>query len=450
MSQRFRFPTRLAALAGALAIGSFAPAAPAQPLNPYYYVDETALPFDALPGATAYWGVHKNAGYRIEVPGNWNGKLALYAHGFRGYGPRLTVDNPRIREYLIENGYAWAASSFSRNGYDIGTGVQDMVALLGAFRDRFGAPTRTYMMGESMGGHVAAVAIEQYPKTFSGALPVCGNLGDVELFDWFLDYNLVAQALVGWPAQFPPPPDYLSTTAPTVAAMLGLPGSANPVLTPAGTAFKAATRQLTGGDRPLFDTGFYVWNQATVAPGVPIPFLFQFGADDGSVVGIAPGNVASNVDTVYQLDGDPALSAQEAGLNTAVLRVAFDPQARHADGIADIPPISGKLPVPVISLHTLGDLFVPFSMQQAYARRVAEQSRADLLRSRAIRDVGHCAFLPQELAAAFADLVAWAEQGVEPAGDDILDAAAVADELFGCQFTLFDRPLPGVAACSSP
>src|SRR5512134_4144774 len=74
---------------------------------PAYFIDESKLPFDALSGTstTRYWGVHGGAGYRIEVPATWNGDLVLYAHGFRGTGLELTVSNPRIRQYLVTNGY---------------------------------------------------------------------------------------------------------------------------------------------------------------------------------------------------------------------------------------------------------------------------------------------------------------------------------------------------------
>jgi hypothetical protein len=44
-----------------------------------------------------------------------------------------------------------------------------------------------------MGGHVTA-AIEQYPQAYDGAMPICGVLGDHELFDFFLDYNVVSAA----------------------------------------------------------------------------------------------------------------------------------------------------------------------------------------------------------------------------------------------------------------
>ena len=61
---------------------------------------------------------------------------------------------------------------------------------------------------------------------------------------------------------------------------------------------------------------------------------------------------------------------------------------------------------------------------------------------RAIRDFEHCGFAPEELVIGFIDLVKWVEIGITPAGDDILDPAAVADPNFGCAFTTADRDWP--------
>ena len=99
------------------------PAAAGPP--PKYFVDESKLPFEPIPGLDAeqYWGVKNGAGYRIEVPTNWNGELVVWAHGFRGDGLELTVDNHPIRPWLLANGYAWAASSYSKNDYDIAQGL---------------------------------------------------------------------------------------------------------------------------------------------------------------------------------------------------------------------------------------------------------------------------------------------------------------------------------------
>jgi pimeloyl-ACP methyl ester carboxylesterase len=408
---------------------------------PAYFVDESKLPFDALPGTSTrrFWGVHNGAGYRIEVPDDWNGDLMLYAHGFRGVGLELTVDNPRIRQYLVTHGYAWAASSYSKNGYDVRQGVKDTHALGDLFKDQIGNPVRTYLTGHSMGGHITGVALEQYPQAYAGAMPMCGVMGDNELFDYFLDFNLVAQALADVPAQFPFPADYLTSVVPGVRAAMGFPP--NP-LDPAftinalGLKLLGVTQNISGGPRPEFLTSFASWGNF---------FLFTVGVTGGDI-GVAPGNVQDNRDTVYQIDPDPVLSADELDLNASVLRVSMDPQGRHANGLANIPAISGQLPIPVMSLHTIGDLFVPLSMEQLYARRVAAQGVSDRLVTRVIRDHRHCGFAPQEEAAAFADLVNWVTAGVKPAGDDVLTPSNVADPKFGCQFSLPGHP--GYPACT--
>jgi hypothetical protein len=287
-----------------------------------------------------------------------------------------------------------------------------------------------------MGGHITGVAIEQYPQAYAGAMPMCGVMGDNELFDYFLDFNLVAQALAGVSAEFPFPADYQTAVVPGVKAALGGPGPGYPfTLNTQGAKLRGVTQNISGGPRPGFATSFAAWGN----------FLFTVGVTGGDI-GVAPGNVQDNRDTVYQIDSDPALSPDETALNAAVLRVTQDPQGRHPNGLANIPTISGRLPIPVVSLHTIGDLFVPFSMEQLYARRAAAEGAPHLLVSRAIRDHGHCGFAVQEEEAAFAGLANWVTNGVKPDGDDILTPATVADTKFGCQFSLPGHP--GFAACT--
>jgi hypothetical protein len=409
---------------------SFTGGATSAAAPPAYFVDSSKLPFDALPGTdtSRLWGVSGGAGYRIEVPHDWNGVLVLYAHGFRGAALELTVSNPRLRQYLVTHGYAWAASSYSTNGYDVRQGVKDTHALGELFNGLVGRPERTYLTGHSMGGHITGVAIEQYPNAYDGALPMCGVMGDDELFDFFLDYNLVAAALAGVPGTFPFPADYQTAVVPAIRA--GLSADPNVPNYPAtlnaqAQKLRSVVMNLSGGPRPGFGVSFSVWAN----------FLFTVGTAGGTI-GVAPGNVQDNWATLYQIDADPDLSPDEIALNGEVLRVAQDPQGRHPNGLANIPAIGGRLPIPVVSLHTIGDLFVPFSMEQIYARRAAEQGASDRLVTRAIRDHNHCGFAVQEEEQAFADLVDWVENGVEPAGDDVLDPATVADADFGCRFSL--------------
>jgi pimeloyl-ACP methyl ester carboxylesterase len=399
------------------------------------FVDESNLPFEPIPGTAAkqYWGVQEGAGYRIEVPDDWNGQLLLFAHGFHGDGPELTVDDPPIRGYLVRNGFAWAASSYRRNGYAIEEGIKDTEALRDLFIERFGKPRRTYLMGASMGGHITAAAIERRPDTYDGAMPVCGALGDIELFDFLLDHAVVAAALAGVETTHPPPPSYRFQIAPAIQAALGYGPSRT--LTDRGQQLAGAIKLLCGGERPLFDQAFAFWSGPdTDFDGMP----FLLGRYSGPPTSVDA--IVGNADTRYQLDTDAALSGAEAELNTEVLRVRPQPGAKPP-----FPIVSGDLPVKVVSMHTIGDLFVPFSMEQIYAREAAAHGVADRLVVRAIRAVAHCAFAAEELEVGFADLVAWVNGGPRPAGDDVLNLAKVADRQFGCRFTLVDRP--GLPPC---
>ncbi|HEX6198574.1 MAG TPA: hypothetical protein VFZ37_21905 [Jiangellaceae bacterium] len=426
--------------AGVLAAGTIAigvgPAQADKP--PEYFVDESTLPFDAVPGIPTdrYWGVHAGAGYRIEVPENWNGDLVMWAHGFRGDGLELTVDNHPLRQFLIANGYAWAASSYSKNDYDVAVGVADTHKLTTLFSGIVDNPDRVYLTGASMGGHVTAVAIEQYPNSYDGAMPICGVLGDYELFDFFLDYNVVAAALADVDMTFPPDPvEWQTESIPQITSTLA---AAWPFgLTPDGENLKSLTELRSGGERPLFDAAFPAWAS----------FLLGFGSLDG-VVPRSPGVAVDNSDVVYQFDTDPELSMAEEELNEEVLRVTADAAGNRNPGLNNVPVVGGDPTIPVLTLHNLGDLFVPFSMEQVYAERVAENGASDLVVQRAIRGVGHCDFTAEEFVTGFVDLVAWVEHGIRPAGDDVLTPAVVADPNYGCAFTTQTRDLgPFTAPC---
>jgi hypothetical protein len=89
----------------------------------------------------------------------------------------------------------------------------------------------------------------------------------------------------------------------------------------------------------------------------------------------------------------------------------------------------------VVTLHTLGDLFVPFNMEQVYRQRAEANGSGGLLVQRAIRGVSHCDFTIAEMSKAFADMVTWVKQGTRPAGDDVLTPAVVANATYGCAHT---------------
>jgi len=401
-----------------------------------YQIDYDALPFDALPGADAHWGEIAGAAYRIEVPENFNGNLVMWAHGYRGAAATgdtdLYVDNHPLREFLIANGYAWAASSYAKNDYNVGQGVLDTHRLAKRFKSITGEnPDSTYITGASMGGHITAVSIEQFPNSYVGAMPICGVVGDNELFDFFADFNLSAQYLsgidqLGFPVSNPAA--YLGSDIATMKSNLeAAPGTWPFGLNLQGETLKTVTEIQSGGERPNFDAAWNFWNFFAG------DFLFELAVDTRTVP--VNGIGAGNADTVYQFDADPSLTAAEASFNENVYRQDVDPSAVNAQGISGVPEVTGDISVPVLSLHNLGDLFVPFHNEIRYAEDVAANGKSDLLVQRAIRGVNHCDFTPTELVTAFVDLAGWVETGVRPAGDVVLDPAAVARPDYGCAFS---------------
>jgi hypothetical protein len=265
-------------------------------------------------------------------------------------------------------------------------------------------------------------------------------MGANALFDYFQDAYLVAETVAGHVPEVPTPADYFTSPDGWPATRAAL-GPAFPVtLNADGQRYKDIIEQLTGGTRPTYDEGFAGANGGA--------FIFNFGS-------ATTGGGRSNVGTVYQFDGDPTLTADEQAFNDNIVRVNAAPQFEHPNGLgvlpqldARSPDISGDITIPVLSTHTIGELFVPFSMEQIYAENVAEHGASDLLVSRAIRDIFHCTFRQTERIQAFDDLVAWVESGVKPAGDAVVDPATVADVDFGCQFTTPQRPY--VPACGAP
>jgi hypothetical protein len=273
-------------------------------------------------------------------------------------------------------------------------------------------------------------------------MPYCGALGDSELYDYFLDANVTAAALAGVAAPFPVTPDDWRPRVAEILPALGVP----PALTAAGRTWSDVVERRSGGDRPGFDAAFAYWNAArSLAPLNDLPFLFGVHpALNGGTAGIADGNVTDNRLTFYRSTDRWWPTAAEWRLNATVRRVARTAVA--GPGLDGLPRVAGRPPVPVMSLHGVGDLFVPFAMEQAYAQRAARNGRSGLFVSRAVRSVGHCDFTPAELQRAFDDLVRWVDTGRRPGGDAILDRRAVADPAFGCRWTVGERSAFG-AAC---
>ncbi|SNS65311.1 hypothetical protein SAMN05421812_101271 [Asanoa hainanensis] len=396
-----------------------------QPLPGYTIVNPPLTPatVDGRP-TTVRQGTHRHAAYVIEVPAKWNGDLVMWAHGYRGQGTVLTVDPPAygLRQKLLDRGYAWAASSYSGNGFDIRAGVVSTKELTEHFGTVVRRPHRTYIAGVSMGGYVIGRSLEEYPRLYDGGLPMCGVMGDQRLIDYFLDYQLTSEALSGI-TTYPAGADYLTAVVPAVQQKLGIatitpvaPEPANPL----GQQFRDITVNQSGGPRPGAAAAFAYWKN----------FLFSLSAPAASSETPAqdPGLISTNLFTRYKPN-------TPVDVNRSVRRVApEEPYQRLSRRLTQVPKIEGRPRVPVLSLHGLGDLFVPFGNELQYKADVDRNGRGRLVVQRAIRSTEHCEFSPTEVGTAWDDLVTWVRHDRKPAGDR-LDPKSVAAPDYGCRFS---------------
>ena len=377
-------------------------AGPFTPANPV---------FTPLPDATAYYGTYEGGSYRFEVSDDWNGDLILYMHG-TAVGPTLNANIPQaFRQFAIQNGFAIGASSYRCNDYKPGIGLTDTVLLKDLFSDLTGLdePTRTYLVGSSMGGFQTQLAMHVFPTMFDGALAMCGM--NSANWDDYVAIAAAAEYITG--IQFNDP----NTTAATQAAMiaiLGLPGTVTEplpgTLTDKGLQLASVMVNMTGGPRPFAIEG--------LVPNFRGVNAYQFIINGPALAGsTTPGNLTrGNANASYFVD--PGLGLTSEALQNGVRRI--DHHTEIYDLYEETRPLSGQIERPLLTLYNTADYVVTFRNSQALQQAVDAAGKSDLLSQRIIRAPGHCGFSTEEITTAMTDLVNWVETGVRAEGDDVL------------------------------
>ena len=92
-------------------------------------------------------------------------------------------------------------------------------------------------------------------------------------------------------------------------------------------------------------------------------------------------------------------------LNARVARYHRTPDAENAMR-SDYQP-NGNLKIPVLALHTRWDPIVPLFNEDRYRDMVAQAGCSDMLKQETVDRFGHCTYTPDQLVAAFDELVAW-------------------------------------------
>jgi hypothetical protein len=389
----------------------------------------------ALLGASAasaappghYTGTTSDGGSWVaDLPADWNGTLLLYSHGY-GTTDASDAPDPATQAALLARGYALAGSGMGAPGgtlWVLGTALDDQFQTLDQVEATVlpHAPSHVLAVGTSMGGLVSALEAERSRGRLDGALSTCGIVyGGVNLSNYQLDGEYAMTQLLA-PDQSVKLVDYASPAeAAAAAAQLQAIGQ-QAQTTPQGRARLAlAMAFLNTTD----------WDPTAPAPPDPSDAdaveAGQYGAEFGfagfpiipfTVTGrqqieAAQGGNASwtkGVDFARELSRSPYLATVQAlyakaGLDlNADLRtltrnadITPDPRALLWAVLHSVP--SGRLDVPTLDIHTIGDNLVPVTGETQYGQQVARAGAGALLRQVYVNRAIHCTFTPAELVA---------------------------------------------------
>ena len=345
------------------------------------------------------------AQYALYMPASWNGDVVFYAHGIRP--PLAAVELPTgdgfpaVRDALGARGYAVAYSSFSENGWAQKDGAQRTHQLRGVFKSTFGAPSRSYLMGTSLGGLIVQQLAERHPTQYVGVFAMCAPLGGTAaelsyianvrvLFDLFYP-GVVPGDVLNVPAGI----DFDTQVQPKVIQAV----MRNP--TGLGIIARVAQTPLAGATPTELITSLlyalkYDW----------------IGIDD--FLDRTHGHsMFDNSGTTYAAAAPGLLpGAVLAMINQGVGRFTSTPDAeRYVDKYFQP---TGALGMPTLTLHTTRDPLVPFFHEGLFADIVRRSESSDALLQRSVGGFGHCAFSTDQMVDGFESLARWVETGVKP------------------------------------
>ena len=339
----------------------------------------------------------RGAHYEFAVPDNWNGQLVVYGHGIVDPSAPVAVPTTqdgynRLRDALLARGFAVASSSYSENGYALKDAAQRLHQLSGLFTARFGQPSRTFLVGHSLGATAVQMLAEKFPQQYDGALAMCGLLGGS-----VPEVQYLGHVRVLFDAYFPGvlPGDLLDVP--------------NATFRPGDPLFLAVLGAL--------QQGFFTPGSPTLAfaQAAKLPFTNPTELITGALNAIG-FNIRFTNDVLKRTHGhsffDNIDTVYPAAVNGIVDRFAATPDAVNYLQHYYTP--TGDLSFPMLTLHTTRDPVVPVFHQAIYG----SIAPAEWLVQRTVNAFGHCSFNEQEMVTAFEDLVRWVNECVRPAGGD--------------------------------
>ena len=387
-----------------------------------------ACPAKVPAGIRCWRGIDsKGAHFLIAMPaGEWNGVLVVHAHG----GPPLELKRERADEDIVRwsiwprAGYAYAASVYSQPGFAMRAAAEDTDRVRRIFLDHFGKPRRTILHGQSWGGGVGAVAAEMYAgpgmkSPYDAVLLTSGVLAGSQVYDFRMDARAVYQYL----CHNHPRPD-----EPQYHLGLGLPPGNR--MTRAELASrvdecfgirKPAAQRTPEQARKLKTFVDVIRTRENNVLGHLNYATFDFAHLSRHITG--GGSPFGNYGAVYR--GSP----DDVALNAGVPRYRSDPAAVRA--YADQVETSGRIAVPVLTLHAINDPIAIVEMEDTFRRKMESAGNADHL-VQVFSDHGEHSYLSDPTyPAVMASLLRWVDGGARPTPASVAEECKAQEARFG-------------------
>jgi alpha-beta hydrolase superfamily lysophospholipase len=384
----------------------------------------------------------RGAYYWIAIPKAWNGSLVVHAHGgpsLRAPAPDDPVADLKRFAVTVQEGFAWAGSSYRHAGFGVRDAAADTDTLRQIFWDRFGRPRRTLLHGQSWGANVAAKTAELYGRSgrgqpvYDGVILTSGVLGGgTRSYDFRADLRAVYQYYCrNWPAAGEP--DY--------PLWQGLP--ADSTLTRKDLVERINT--CTGVDRPAAErtpTQTRALRNITAVIRIPERTLVShmewasFTFRDLVQRQLEGANPFSNIGVRYTGSDD------DAALNGGVARFQADP--RGVARLAADADLSGRLTAPTLTLHAKDDPTAFVELESAFRETASRAGSAARLVQTFTDEHEHQKEATPEYAALFRSMLAWIEKGAKPTPASVAASCEQARARYGeaCHFDVGWRPQP--------
>lgn len=396
------------ALSAAMGIIGILPLAPAALSGPHI-----ALPFQEE-------GALDGARYKIQVPGNWNGTLLVWAHGYVDkadhpgevdFWATFTVlrGSTSLEELLLSNGYALAGSAYKENGWAVKEGIQNTLALTNYFRGRVGKPLRTIIWGNSLGSIVALASMEKYPATYDGAIPVCTiGTGTPKFMDYILAISLAYDVAFGWQSSW------------------GEVGNVRDDLDFQTEVFQILISQVQNpANFGRFEFIRLVNDLPAVGGGSTWILQRMFSNTEARAElerrSLGPGT--QNVEHIYSLTSDEITYLNSLGVDAEAMlaemnaRTDIQSESQSRLYLKRYYEFAGDFRGPIISLHTWIDPNVPAFYETALNETVQHAGKGDLLVQAFTDSSGHCNFSDVQMLTAVQVMEEWIENGERPGSD---------------------------------